>query len=119
MVYAAAIFVLSSLPAVTAAPGFGPSTDKLYHVLEFVILAALAVGAVGARGSPWRTRAAIFGFAIAAAYGVADEIHQMFVPTRNADPWDALADIAGAAAGAIVAWSLLGCGTFGHPSRKS
>ena len=44
--------------------------------------------------------------AFAAIYGVTDEIHQAFVPTRSADPWDLLADAAGATmvVGAYIAW---------------
>ncbi len=32
----------------------------------------------------------------AIAYGVSDEVHQWFVPRRSFDPWDLVADAAGA-----------------------
>jgi VanZ family protein len=38
-------------------------------------------------------------------YGVSDEIHQMFVPPRRADPYDLLADALGACAAAIAVWA--------------
>ena len=32
-------------------------------------------------------------------YAISDEFHQSFVPGRNADPWDVLADFVGVAIG--------------------
>jgi VanZ family protein len=40
---------------------------------------------------------------IASAFGATDEVHQSFVPGRNADVADWVADTLGAAVGALVA----------------
>ncbi len=103
--FAAAIFVFSSIPvpAAVSVPGV-PSFDKVYHVVEYALLGALVVAALGPLKGRAGTWWAFAGFALAAAYGVGDEIHQAFVPGRSADPWDALADVVGAAIGAAAMW---------------
>ncbi|MCL2632499.1 MAG: VanZ family protein, partial [Coriobacteriia bacterium] len=40
---------------------------------------------------------------IASLYGVSDEVHQYFVPTRHADPVDWMFDTIGALLGASIA----------------
>jgi VanZ family protein len=48
----------------------------------------------------WRT--AVLAASLATLYGVTDEIHQHFVPPRQAEAFDLLADAAGASAAAVV-----------------
>ena len=57
---------------------------------------------MGQAAGPW-ARSYALGFAIltAAAYGVSDEIHQAFIPSRESSGWDVLADAVGAA---MVTW---------------
>ena len=43
---------------------------------------------------------------IALLYAISDEIHQSFVPTREASVVDVLIDCAGAAAGIFVVWAI-------------
>ncbi len=43
------------------------------------------------------------GAFLAVAFGVTDEVHQSFVPGRNADLMDLVADALGASLGAVVA----------------
>ena len=118
--YAAAIFVASSFPAAVAVPQPGGVSDKVVHYVEFAILVVLVAGAIGPRDSRGWNRAIVLAFALAAAYGVSDEVHQFFVPSRIADPWDAVADVLGAVAGAaIVWWATRRRGTFGHLPRRS
>ena len=38
----------------------------------------------------------------ATLYGISDEIHQHFVPTRSADIWDAAADMLGSIVGVFI-----------------
>ena len=53
----------------------------------------------------WRTAA--LGALVTVAFGVSDEIHQSFVPGRDADVLDVVADALGAAVGAAgYAWAL-------------
>jgi VanZ family protein len=103
--YLAAIFWLSSqpnpLPALTSR-----LSDKFLHCVEYgglglLLTLALAAGGVRAR------RAAAIALAAASLYGASDEVHQAYVPNRDADPRDWVADTAGAALGAALGATLL------------
>ncbi len=76
--------------------------DKAVHALIFGVLAAL----LRAPSRLPRGRAEVVAVALAATWGVVDELHQSTVPGRQADPWDALADLTGAllAACALGLW---------------
>ncbi len=93
-VYAGFIFWASHQPQwIVRLPHF-VLADKVAHLTEFAILAALVVWALGLdAASPKRLMVAT---ALVIAYGVLDEIHQAFVPGRVSDPADALADALGA-----------------------
>jgi VanZ family protein len=81
--------------------------DKIIHFFEFAVLGALILwGFSFATRTPSRLRAGA-AVLLAAAGGVADEIHQIFVPGRSASVWDVMADVLGAAAGAAVCFWLL------------
>jgi len=71
---------------------------KLAHFTEYLILSVLLYRALR-DGSRWSFRAAATAVAIAGAYAVADEVHQLFVPGRTAAASDCLIDVSGAAAG--------------------
>jgi VanZ family protein len=99
---AAGIWFLSSQSTLPKPKGvFG--YDKLQHLLAYMALA----GAVGLWVSPerWRRRQMlVMGLvaAVASAYGVTDELHQYFVPGRNCNVWDWIADTAGSIIGAAI-----------------
>ena len=102
------IFWLSSISSPPELPG-GVS-DKTAHVLLYSGLGALLVRA---RAGGWR-RPVTLGIAAAAIvvatlYGISDEIHQYFVPLRQVEVRDILADAIGAslAAGALYVWSCI------------
>ncbi len=85
-------------------------SDKSAHTFVYSGLGALLVRAL-ARGSwPGVTPLVLIG-AVAGAvlYGVTDELHQRFVPGRQSDLLDLVADGigAGAAAAAIGAWGII------------
>ena len=85
---------------------------KCAHVTEFAILALLVWRALRASATP-RARAWSWGLArnvwlVAVLYAASDELHQWFVPDRQASGWDVLIDSSGAAAGLIGLWAL-GC----------
>jgi VanZ family protein len=95
----------------SATPDTGTLTetlsDKLLHIaayvpLGFLVLRALSGGRLAAITWP-RALAAV---AISVLYGVSDEIHQMFVPGRTADPLDIVADAIGATLGVMALASL-------------
>jgi hypothetical protein len=108
--WAALIFILSHQP--TIAPGvlLFAHADKLAHGLAFAILSGLTARAVRAAG--WGTlRILLAAATVASLYGAMDEWHQSFVPGRDPDPWDWVADTAGAIVGAAA--------VVGLPRRKS
>jgi VanZ family protein len=99
---AGGIWVLSSqstLPKPKGILGF----DKFQHLLAYFVLSA-ALGLWFSRES-WQTKwrwPLIISLLIASAYGIIDEVHQSFVPGRNANVWDWLADTLGAVLGAFA-----------------
>ncbi len=101
-VYLVAIAVVSHDPNPPMPPLGFDGADKVLHALAYGVLGWLWAWAVGGRRP---ARAAVAGFLAAAAYGMADEIHQSFVPGRDASALDWLADAAGAGAGAALWWA--------------
>ncbi len=80
------------------------------HLTEYGILAVLCWRAVhhslGRDARDWNWRHAGIAVAAAALYAVTDELHQAFVPSRTASPWDVLIDACGAAAGIVLIWGV-------------
>ena len=92
--WAGLIFVLSSIPSLATGLGtWDLVLRKLAHFAEYAVLGALLYRAFG------REPAAI---AVAAAYAVTDEVHQVFVRGRHGSPLDWLVDAAGATAGVVL-----------------
>ena len=84
----------------------GGIPDVLAHAAAYTVLGAATLrGLAGARRAAATARAALFAAVLAAAYGMADEFHQSFVPGRTAELRDVLADALGAAAGAALGWA--------------
>jgi len=93
------VFYLSSLP--NPLPSLtGRLWDKALHAIEYGALGALLAWPL-ARVAP--KRAFALALVLASAYGASDEIHQLFVPGRDGDPRDWIADSAGGAMGAAAA----------------
>lgn len=99
----AAIFLVSGTSDAQVPGGL---SDKAGHFIAYAGLGLMAVRAV-AGGLParitWRVAAA--AFAIAAGYGISDEIHQSFVPGRMPDVYDVIADAAGALTAVAACWA--------------
>jgi VanZ family protein len=106
-----AIFFVSNMQV---APLPEEVSDKTAHLWAYAGLAVLAVRAVGG-GLPCRValRVALLAFAIAAGYGISDELHQLFVPGRSGDLLDWFADASGAVVGIGACW-LWGIIAFRH-----
>lgn len=99
VLYAAGIFYFSSLSQPPAPPG--ALTDKHVHALVFGGLAATLIWALaGARWSAVTTTTGVWAVVLTSLYGAADEWHQSFVPNRQSDVLDWLADSIG---GVLVA----------------
>jgi VanZ family protein len=98
-VWAVLIMIVSSIPYLGPPPIQFTYVDKVEHFIEYAILGALfAFGLSKSRKGPVFLTVLL----ICAAYGIFDELHQLFIPGRNCDPFDAAADILGAAAGAGI-----------------
>lgn len=93
VLWAAVIFAGSSVPGGNV-PG-GWSVEG--HFLEYAVLGALAMLAVGRNGV--RAKAALVVLLVCSLYGVTDEFHQSFVPGRMPDPMDWMVDTVGASVG--------------------
>jgi VanZ family protein len=93
LAYSAMIYFASSKPIEIPGPGF-PAKDKLLHLIAYAALAWLAWQTVKA----WSLRhPGEWAWLYAAGYGATDEWHQYFVPGRQCDLWDWVADAVGAA----------------------
>lgn len=83
---------------------------KAAHVTEFAILAALIWRArrqpVKQDPRPWKWSHAAFALGLTALYSASDELHQLFVPTREGRIGDVLLDTLGAALGLALIWVL-------------
>ena len=102
LVYAALIFHFSSetdpMPGLTRAVW-----DKALHSVEYAGLALLLCRACRGEGGGWLASCA-FAFIVACAYALSDEWHQAFVPGRDSNPRDWLADATGGWIGVVFYW---------------
>jgi VanZ family protein len=103
VLYCGLIFALSSVRSVPPLPG--GISDKVAHALLYSGLGFLVARAVSggvARASSVHVAIAVIGFAT--VYGLSDETHQLFVPTRQFELKDILADAIGAGMGTAAWW---------------
>ena len=108
--YCVAIYLLSAQPSwrLSFVPFAG--ADKVAHVLEYALLGALVLRALGP-GTRWMLEpgeAVVATVLFALCFGALDEVHQSFVPGRAMDFLDLGADVAGAAMAAAAYQALLG-----------
>lgn len=82
---------------------------KIGHLTEYAILALLFWYALYKPRQqdvrPWSRRIAGKALMLAAIYSGSDEIHQAFVPTRQAQFSDVLIDLCGASLGILALWA--------------
>ena len=104
--YMVLIWALSS-QAHTISLSAIPWNDKGAHFMEYAILGALYAYAV-LRTWPGLSllRAVAIAALLTSAWGYVDEIHQAFVPGRNADVRDWIADTLGAIVGSAIAGAI-------------
>jgi VanZ family protein len=69
---------------------------KSAHFTEYFIFYLVLFRGIRSTHSGWRWTWAWTAWFIAAAYSALDEIHQSFVASRTASPWDSLLDSTGA-----------------------
>ena len=101
--YAALMFYLSSLshPEHSLPAFLNGLSDKFLHAMEYAGLGGLCY-----RASLWGSserlapHALLLAISLASLYGLGDELHQSFVPFRDASWLDWVADTVGAGIGA-------------------
>lgn len=95
--YAALIFYLSSQSLDFVGEGPFPQWDKVAHATEYGLFSFLILRALGGTfPNTLKLTLAISAVLIAVAYGASDEFHQSFVPGRDSDLFDVMADGGGA-----------------------
>lgn len=91
-------------------PGASLTPDWVQHGTAYAGLAIVTLRATSrGRWAGVGGRTVLAAWIIVALYGVIDEVHQSFVPSRTADPRDVAADVIGAALalGAAWAWGII------------
>ncbi len=101
-IYCLVLFVQSSFPASENIPsiiGF----DKVLHFFAYALLGALFLRAFRANPTSGNTMILLaLSIILSSLYGMSDEIHQAFVPSRSADVFDAVADTLGSICGVLA-----------------
>jgi VanZ family protein len=101
--WAALIFALSSIPDLgTGLGGWDLFLRKAAHLAEYAVLGALLVRALDAAPPLQRANTMAWGWVIGASYAASDELHQAFVPGRQASALDLAIDAAGVAVGVLA-----------------
>lgn len=104
----AMLFGFSSLSTLPTPPGDFSFYDV--HIAAYAGLGTLAARAfAGGRLRSVTWRGVCSAIALSTIYGVTDEYHQLFVPGREFDVLDILADAIGSVVGAsaVGAWSII------------
>ena len=102
LLYCTLIYIQSSYPSPQSIPRL-PYIDKVLHLGGYAVLGALFLRAL--RTLPFKNRLRLVMFLsilLSSLYGISDEIHQHYVPYRNADVMDALADAVGSVLGVFA-----------------
>jgi VanZ family protein len=99
ILWAVLIFCVSAIPG-SGFPSHPNILNVVAHFGEYLILAVLVTLVFNSPNQAlWKT--ALIALAIASLYGGSDEIHQLFVAGRSADPLDWAVDTVGALLGAV------------------
>jgi len=103
LAYMMLVWVLSSIPR-TAPVVIVPMQDKVVHLVEYAVLAILYCYSIARSLPQWKKPAVLaLSVLLAALWGAVDEWHQSFMPNRDADVMDAVADALGAIIGCAIA----------------
>ncbi len=79
---------------------FSGNNDKVYHFIEYAILAVLTYRAFYySRKGQSDVFVVLLTIICVVLFGCTDELHQWFVPLRDSDVWDLMADALGGISG--------------------
>jgi VanZ family protein len=106
LLWAVAIFLVSSMPKVDTAIVRLEGCDKIAHFVEYFIL--------GWALRYWSRDGSAKYLAGGIVFAAFDEFHQRFVPGREMSLWDFVADAAGVTAGFLVTGAI-----YRRRARKS
>lgn len=102
IVYCLAIYIQSDLPSIEHIPSFEFS-DKFMHFFAYAIMGVLFYRAYQTLRIKDNLRMLILLSVVSASlYGISDEIHQYYVPFRDASIFDVIANILGAICGVYL-----------------
>jgi VanZ family protein len=97
------IFRLSSRSTVPHSPVFSDQVAAVFgHFLLYFVLTSLLVFALKSTRTTTLSGTLLVAFVVALTYGFSDEIHQSFVPGRDAAAFDVMVDTCGAFAAICV-----------------
>ncbi|MGM0443776.1 MAG: VanZ family protein [Fibrobacterota bacterium] len=99
--------VLTSLPGSGVVNSAVMGRDKLAHGAGYLVFGVLLTFFPVCRRWLRPKAAGVAAFCILALYGVLDEVHQLYIPGRDGSVYDWYADIAGGAAGVLLAVAVL------------
>ena len=102
------IFIQSSYPSIKTTPEL-PHIDKMLHFVAYALLGALFLRAFKTSRIKNNVKLMlILSILCSSLYGISDEIHQYFVPYRDADLMDVLADMLGGIMGVYIYQAIAG-----------
>ncbi len=103
ILYLIIIFIFSSIPGDHLPDLTFTVSDKILHGFAYFIAFFLFYFSLShtREGSLFNRYTILFSLLFTTLYGMLDEIHQLFVPNRDADVFDFLADFFGALIGLI------------------
>ena len=99
LAFAVLQFILSSQASIPMARFVW---DKALHTIAYATLGVLAIRAFHQGLKPLRVAPTMMAMALTVSYGISDEIHQSFVPGRQASAMDLLADVIGFVLAALL-----------------
>ena len=105
LAYAVLILIFSSIPDLSP-PQLGfEYQDKLYHFIEYSIFSVLLFFTLLNSSKDFlRKNVLLISLLIGASFGILDELHQKFIPGRQADILDFTADFVGVALIQVCFW---------------
>ena len=101
LIWLAAIWIVSSIPAKSLPSVKILGVDKLAHISEYLILSLLVNRWIKSEHMKNGTIALIYSILLANT--ALDELHQILIPNRSSSGWDLLAN----ASGVVIGFSLL------------
>lgn len=104
ILWALLIFLSSSIPGRAFPHVSIPHLDKVVHFVYYFVFAILLARALRFQSHfvDLAKFSLILSFLLSIAYGVTDEVHQLFVAERSSDPNDLFADTMGALAAVVI-----------------